>query len=79
MIKVPIEFHSPEDVLQFVNIVSKYSCDIDLKCGRYIVDAKSVVSAFALSSSKNVEMVVHDNDYKELIEHVSKYVSHRQH
>lgn len=76
MIKIPVEFHSPEDVLQFVNIVSKYPGDVDLQCGHYVVDAKSVVSAFALSSSKNVQMVVHDNDCKTLVESVGKYVSH---
>lgn len=45
---------SINDVKDFVNIVSKYECDIDLVSGRYIVDAKSIMGIFSLDLSKPI-------------------------
>ncbi len=36
-------FSNPGDVIDFVKIVEKYPFDMDMKRGRYIVDAKSLL------------------------------------
>ena len=54
-----ISLASIGDVKDFVNIVSKYSCDIDLKSGRYIVDAKSIMGIFSLDLTKPITTEVH--------------------
>lgn len=74
MVSVPVEFRSPEDIVAFVDIVSKFDYDVDLRCGRYVVDAKSMMSAFTLSSSKNVEMQIHASECSQLITDVAQYI-----
>ena len=45
-----IMLNSINEVKNFVNIVNKYSCDIDLTSGRYVVDAKSIMGPNRLRS-----------------------------
>lgn len=50
-------------VKKFVNIVQNYSFDIDLRCERYIVDAKSILGIFSLDLSKPINVEIHaDNN-----------------
>lgn len=35
---VSIKLENFEDVNKLVNFCHKYSCDIDVSCGRYVVD-----------------------------------------
>jgi len=49
---------SINSVKEFVNIVSKYDCDIDLVSGRYVVDAKSIMGIFSLDLSKPITVRV---------------------
>lgn len=74
MRKMSVAFKKPEDIINFVKIVNRYENDVDLKCGRYLVDAKSLISAFTLSNSNNVEMLIHGDECTELINHISEYV-----
>ena len=70
-----ISLASIGDVKDFVNIVSKYSCDIDLKSGRYIVDAKSIMGIFSLDLSKPIDLNIHaDNDVETILAVLKPYV-----
>lgn len=71
---IPVEFGGVDDIVDFVNIVSRFDCDVDLKCGSYIVDAKSIMGVFTLKSGRNLEMMIHEDNNKELIECVSRYL-----
>lgn len=73
MTKVPVHFQNPEDIIAFVNLVNSYEEDVDLKSGRQVVDAKSIVSAMALAASGNLEVVIHGNKADELVRSVSRY------
>ena len=50
------------DVQEFVNTVNKYSFDIDLRSGKYLVDAKSIMGIFSLDLSKEIEMSIEVED-----------------
>lgn len=50
------------DVQGFVNAVNKYSFDIDLRSGKYLVDAKSIMGIFSLDLSKEIEMSIEVED-----------------
>lgn len=50
------------DVQEFVNAVNKYSFDIDLRSGKYLVDAKSIMGIFSLDLSKEIEMNIEVED-----------------
>lgn len=73
MTRIPVHFNKADDLIQFVNIVSRYNYDVQLKSGNSILDAKSIVGAMALGSSKDLEMLVSTNDCHELVENVSAY------
>ena len=47
MRSVTIHLSLAENVKDFVNIVSKYPYDIDLRSGRHVVDAKSILGIFS--------------------------------
>ena len=48
MSEMKITFKNPEEILDFVNTVSKYDFDMDLKKGRIVVDAKSLLGIMHL-------------------------------
>ena len=74
MNKFEILLSSINDVKNFVNIVSKYDCDIDLTSGRYVVDAKSIMGIFSLDLSKSIMVEVHDETCKDLYNELKQYI-----
>lgn len=48
MEKFQIKFNDVADVNKFVHIVSKYDADVDLYCGSYCVDAKSILGIMTM-------------------------------
>ncbi|HEY8390489.1 MAG TPA: HPr family phosphocarrier protein [Clostridia bacterium] len=63
------------DVKDFVNTVSKYTVETDLKSGRYTVDAKSILGIFSLDLSKPITLEIHDGkDVDELIKDLKPYI-----
>ena len=43
MSEMKITFKHPDEILDFVNTVSKYEFDMDMKKGHVVVDAKSLL------------------------------------
>lgn len=48
MEKIQIKFNDVTDVNKFVRLVSKYNSDVDLYCGSYCVDAKSILGVMTI-------------------------------
>ena len=48
MEKIQIKFNDVTDVNKFVRLVSKYNADVDLYCGSYCVDAKSILGIMTI-------------------------------
>lgn len=74
MQRIPICFHQPEDITEFVDITNQYNYDMDLRSGKNIVDAKSILGVIALSKADGVELVVHHDECKELVEQLQEYL-----
>ena len=74
MTQLKIKLTSISDVQTFVNAVSRFSGDIDLRSGRYVVDAKSIMGIFSLDLSKPLELRVHSDDCDELMAELDKYI-----
>lgn len=74
MKSVDIKLSSIEDVRNFVNIVSKYTMDIDLMSGRYVVDAKSIMGIFSLDLLKPINLTAHAEDTDALFEDLKPYI-----
>lgn len=66
--------NSIDDVKNFVNIVNRYSFDIDLISGRYIVDAKSIMGIFSLDLSKPIKVEIHSDDAGKIVEELKPYI-----
>lgn len=78
MKSLPICFRRPEDITEFVDIVNQYEYDMDLKSGKNIVDAKSLLGVIALSKADGVELVVHQDDCGELLDKLQGYRKDRK-
>ena len=48
MEKIQIKFNDVADVNKFVHVVSGYDSDVDLYCGSYCVDAKSILGIMTI-------------------------------
>lgn len=75
MIEMIVKFSNPQEVLEFVNKVSKYPYDMDMKRGRFIVDAKSILGIMNLGFDNPIELKIYDEDCKDLKDELSKYAA----
>lgn len=57
-----IKLSTPESVSDFVNICSKYECDINVYDGSTIIDAKSMVGVFSIQQGKIIEVQAISSD-----------------
>ena len=69
-----IKLSLTENVKAFVNIVNRYPFDVDLRAGRHVVDAKSILGIFSLDLSKPVTMEVYADHCDDLIEEVKPFI-----
>ncbi|MBQ1861801.1 MAG: HPr family phosphocarrier protein [Clostridia bacterium] len=63
MKKVEIKLSLAENVKTFVNTVNKYDFDMDLRAGRHVVDAKSILGIFSLDLSRPITLEVDDDEH----------------
>jgi len=56
-----------ENVKKFVNIASSYPYDMDLRIGRHVVDAKSILGIFSLDLSKEVFLDIHADSCDDIL------------
>ena len=73
MKKFDVMFKTLPDVQKFVNIVNRYSYDVDLKSGKYVVDAKSIMGIFSLDLSKPISLELHSDDTAALEEELKDF------
>ena len=71
---VKIRLNGVDDIRAFVNAVTMYEYDIDLRGGRYVVDAKSIMGIFSLDLSAPIEMVIYGEKEDELIDKVKNFL-----
>lgn len=73
MKSVQILLDRHDKVKDFVNTVQKYPFDIDLRSGRYLIDAKSILGIFSLDLSKVINVEIHCDDCGKLIEELKEF------
>lgn len=69
-----IRLSTIEEVRNFVNTVSKYDYEVDLKSGRYVVDAKSIMGIFSLDLLNKIEVTVHSDSCDDLIQELTPMI-----
>jgi len=75
MKSVSIQLKMAGDVKNFVNLVSRYNYDVDLRSGRYLVDAKSLLGIFSLDLSKPIVMEIHSDDCDDLLRDLADFIN----
>ena len=57
-----IKLTAVTDVQELGKSVTAFNGDVDLRSGRYLVDAKSIMGIFSLDLSKPIEVIVDNED-----------------
>lgn len=58
MNKKKIKLLTPEMISDFINICSKYDCDINVYDGRVTLDGKSIIAMFSIAQGKTLEVQI---------------------
>ena len=74
MKSVMIRLSLVENVNHFVNIVTRYPYEMDLRAGRHVVDAKSILGIFSLDLSRPITLEIYSDDCGDLLEEVSSFL-----
>ena len=72
---VQIRLSLVENVNRFVNIVGRYPFDMDLRAGRHVVDAKSILGIFSLDLSKPITLEIYDDHCEDLLKEIEPFVT----
>lgn len=74
MRSVPIKLSFAEEVKAFVNVVSRYPYDLDLRAGRHVVDAKSILGIFSLDLSKPISLEIYADNCDDLVNDLKAFI-----
>jgi len=64
-----------ENVNNFVSIVNRYPFDMDLRAGRHVVDAKSILGIFSLDLSHPISLEIYSDDCDALLEEIKPFLA----
>ena len=73
MKSIQISLTMAQKVKDFVNIVQKYPYDVDLRSGRYVVDAKSILGIFSLDLASPINVEVHNDACDDLLAELAAF------
>ena len=74
MKSVMIRLSLVENVNKFVNVVSRYPFEMDLRAGRHVVDAKSILGIFSLDLSRPITLDIYSDDGDKLLEEIKPFM-----
>ena len=74
MKSVMIRLSLVENVNNFVNIVTRYPFEMDLRAGRHVVDAKSILGIFSLDLTRPITLEVYSDECDELLKEIEPFL-----
>ena len=75
MKSINIKLSLAENVKTFVNTVNRYPYDMDLRAGRHVVDAKSILGIFSLDLSKPITLEVYTDECEDLMNDIKSFLA----
>ena len=75
MKSINIRLSLAENVKSFVNAVNRYNFDMDLRSGRHVVDAKSILGIFSLDLSKPIAMEIYSDSCDDLLADIQPFIA----
>ncbi|MBQ9197706.1 MAG: HPr family phosphocarrier protein [Clostridia bacterium] len=73
MKSIPIKLSFAEEVKSFVSIVNRYPYDMDLRAGRHVVDAKSILGIFSLDLGRPISLEVYTDSCEDLERDIAQF------
>ena len=74
MSRKTIAFSNPDDVMNFVRTVENYPFDMDVRRGKCIADAKSLLGLLNLGCNRKIELHVYEEECQDLFQSIEQYV-----
>lgn len=71
---VNIKLSLSENVKAFNAIVNRYGFDVDLRSGRHVVDAKSLLGIFSLDLARPVTVEIYDDNCDAFLEAIKPFI-----
>ena len=75
MKSLKISLEMAQRVKEFVTITQTCECEILLKSGKYVVDAKSILGIFSLDLSQPLTVEVYCDNCDELLAQLKKFAA----
>lgn len=75
MKSVSVRLSLVENVNAFVNIVARYPYDMDLRAGRHVVDAKSILGIFSLDLSRPITLEIYSDECTDLLNDIKPFLA----
>ena len=73
MTSVSISFWDMDSIIKFIEIMESYTYDMELSCGHYAVDARSVLSVFAMRNARNLELKIDSSECDDVLKDLEVY------
>ena len=74
MKSVTLKLSQAEEIKEFVNTVNRYSYEMDLRAGRHVVDAKSILGIFSLDLSRPITLEIYSDDCEQLLADIQPFM-----
>ena len=75
MSKMIVVFQNLDDIVKFVQKVEKYPYNMDMKRGKYVVDAKSLLGLLNLGVQREIELNVYEEECGALRKDLEEFVA----
>ena len=72
--KCKVALNSVNDVKAFVNITFRAEKDVDIHCGKYHIDGKSIMGIFSLELDKPIEVELDDHNAEILLGELQRFI-----
>ena len=74
MKQVSVKFSSVVQIQNFVNNMSSFASNVDLKSGTRTVNAKSIIGVFSLNISEPITLIANGKDENEVINSIKDLI-----
>ena len=74
MKSVTLKLTLAEEIKEFVNTVNRYSYEMDLRAGRHVVDAKSILGIFSLDLSRPITLEIYSDQCDQLLKEIAAFI-----
>ena len=71
--RIPVCIKSMRDTKPLAQAAGSCEKDVDLICGRYVVNAKSMLGVFSLPRFDQIEINVDETDFEHMKQKLQKY------